>query len=491
MCGIVGRYGQPIHPTFARALVRGMLGAVAHRGPDGDGILVTGRAALGHARLSIIDLEGGAQPMSDELGEVSITFNGEIFNYVELRRDLTSRGVQFRTQSDTEVILRLYQEKGDSCVEDLNGDFALAIYDRARERLLLARDRMGVRPLFYANTKDALLFGSEIKALLAAGVDAAADPIALDQIFTLWSPLPPRTAFANISELPPGHVLIATPDGVITRPYWSLQFPRAGEEADVVDETALAQELQALLADATRIRLRADVPVGAYLSGGLDSAIVATLARDVAGQRLATFSVTFDSPEFDESAYQLRMVAELGAEHRSVACTSAAIGAEFPDVVAHMERPVLRTAPGPLFALSRLARDSGCKVVLTGEGADEVFAGYDIFKEAKVRAFCARQPESRFRSLLFRRLYPYLPGVQAQSPAYLKAFFGQGLDRLGDPLFSHLPRFETTGRTKALFSGDMKATLAGYDALAELRDSLSAEFARWHPLHQAQYLESA
>jgi len=470
-----------------------MVAAIAHRGPDGQGVHVDGPAALGHTRLSIIDLVGGRQPLLDETGELAISFNGEIFNYVELREELAAKGVRFLTRSDTEVILQLYKLKGEACVEDLVGDFAFAIWDRRQHKLLLARDRMGVRPLYWARTGDRLYFASEVKALLATGeIEARPDPVGLDQLFTLWSTIAPRTAFKNIQQLPPGHMMIVTHRRVDVRRYWQLSFPSLAEEASFGDdESVIAEELRHLLTDATRVRLRSDVPVGAYLSGGLDSSIVTALASDVVAEGLKTFSVTFENDEFDESAYQARMVEALGTEHASVVCRNNEIGAMFPDVVRHIEQPILRSAPAPLFQLSKLVRQRGYKVVLTGEGADEVFAGYDIFKEAKIRAFCARQPGSPRRSLLFRKLYPYLPALQAQSPAYLNAFFGMALDQTNDPLFSHLPRFETTAKTKVFYSGDLKAALKDYDALADLREDLPESFTSWSPLAQAQYLETA
>jgi len=494
MCGIAGFFGRASTAVPARALLRRMVGAIAHRGPDAQGFFAGDEIGLGHARLSIIDLASGQQPMANADKTVWITFNGEIFNYVELRDELIARGRGFATTSDTEVVLQLYEEMGADCVTRLNGDFAFALWDVRQRRLMLARDRMGVRPLFYTRTKDALYFASEAKALLEVpGVSAELDPIALDQIFTFWFPLAPRTIFKGIEELKPAHVLIAEAHGTTVRPYWRLEYPRLGEERphDARAEAALADEVEHLLIDATRIRLRADVPVGAYLSGGLDSSLVAAAAKRFVPERLRTFSLTFESAEFDESEHQREMVRALGAAHESVACTAADIARLFPQAVRHGEKPILRTAPAPLLALSDLAHRNGFKVVLTGEGADEVFAGYDIFKEAKLRRFCARQPESRRRPLLFRRLYPYLPGLQAQSPKYLEAFFGAGIGPLDDPLFSHLPRFRTTAGAKAFFSRDLRAALAGYDALGELRESLPAEFVRWHPLSQAQYLESA
>jgi asparagine synthase (glutamine-hydrolysing) len=423
---------------------------------------------------------------------LAITFNGEIFNYVELREKATSRGRRFRTGSDTEVILALYEEMGLDCLELLNGDFAFAIWDAREERLVLARDRMGVRPLYHTRHDGDFYFASEVKALLAVpGIEAQIDPIALDQIFTLWAPIAPRTPFEGIEELPPAHCLVVDANGVRMKPYWTLQFPDRGEAFDARSEEEVAEELAELLDDATRVRLRADVPVGAYLSGGLDSSIVSALAARHVPDRLRTFSVTFDSPEHDESAFQQQMVRALGTQHSSVACADGDIANIFPEVIRHTERPVIRTAPAPLHLLSRLVREEGFKVVLTGEGADEVFAGYDIFKEAAVRRFCARRPGSRLRPQLFRKLYPYLPNLQRQNSEYLAAFFGAGEQPLDDPLFSHRPRLRGTAAAKLFYSAELRESLGDYDAAAELVERLPADFRRWHPLHQAQYLETS
>jgi asparagine synthase (glutamine-hydrolysing) len=210
----------------------------------------------------------------------------------------------------------------------------------------------------------------------------------------------------------------------------------------------------------------------------------------MAPRGLKTFSVSFDSVEHDESAFQRAMANALGTDHRTIECREGDIARVFPEVIRFTERPIVRTAPAPLYRLSGLVRDTGLKVVLTGEGADEVFAGYDLFKEARVRRFCARQPASRIRPHLFRRLYPYLPGLQQQSVEYLNAFFGVGAGSLDDPLFSHRPRFRATGGARLFYSGDLRETLGGYDAAEELASRLPAAFGTWHPLHQAQYLES-
>jgi asparagine synthase (glutamine-hydrolysing) len=493
MCGITGFFGIPDRSVPPRVLLQRMISAISHRGPDDQGIFVDDKVGLGHARLSIIDLVSGRQPMANADQTIFVSFNGEIFNYVELRQELIDRGHHFATHSDTEVILHLYEEMGADCVKRFNGDFAFALWDSRRKRLMLARDRMGVRPLFYATRGSSLVFSSEIKSLLEVpGIDASLDPIALDQIFTLWFPLAPRTPFKDVFELPPAHLLLADPDGIAIRRYWKLEYPELGEDAlGGRGERDIAEELGELLLDATRIRLRSDVPVGAYLSGGLDSSIIAAAIKSIVPDRLGTFSVTFDSPEFDESDYQREMASALHTEHRSIKIGGQNIARAFPSVIKHTECPILRTSPTPLFSLSKFVRECGYKVVLTGEGADEILAGYDIFKEAKVRRFCARQPNSRRRPLLFRRLYPYLPALKGQSQRYLESFFAGSPSEAQDPLFSHLPRFRTTMGSKIFFSPEMRHDIGDYDALAELRSRLPTEFDRWDPLSQAQYLETA
>ena len=488
MCGIAG-FVQLDGAPADRRLLDTMIREIGHRGPDDRGIHVARSTGLAHARLSIIDVAGGHQPLANEDESVWIVFNGEIFNYVELRADLESRGHRFRTRSDTEVIVHLYEEYGDDCVRQLNGQWAFAIWDDRRRRLFLSRDRLGVRPLFYTTSGHRFAFASEIKALFTLpGVPRTIDPKGIDQTFTFWHPLAPRTVFEGVSELPPAHSLAVEHDGVGSpRRYWSLDF-REGDP--VANEDAAAAELVALLEDATRIRLRSDVPVGVYLSGGLDSSLIGALVCRVGAERPRTFSIAFDDPEFDESAYQREVSEFLGTSHTSFTCSYSDIARSFPDVVWHAERPILRTAPAPLFLLSKAVREARYKVVLTGEGSDEVFGGYDIYREAKIRRFVAAQPHSAWRPLLFKRLYPYLPGIQAQSPAYLQAFFQARPDALADPCFSHLPRWELTARVKAFFSDELRDALRGYDAIDDLRTSLPESFMTLSWLGRAQYLET-
>ena len=372
MCGIAG-----VHNLVDRVvdphMLREMIDALRHRGPDDVGIHIDRQTGLGHARLSIVDISGGSQPMHEGNRSLWITFNGEIFNHIELRDELIQKGHRFATRSDTEVILRLYQEDGEKCVERLNGQWAFAIWDSRRKKLFLSRDRLGVRPLFYTRTASSFLFASEIKALLASPeVERELDPHALDQIFTFWVTVPPRTAFKKIWQLPPGHSLVLENGQIRISEYWHLEYEPPENQASADKEERLAEDLLSLLLDATRIRLRADVPVGAYLSGGLDSTVVAALARKLVGDRLRTFSVGFEDAEFDETAFQKEAATFLDTRHSDVRCSREDIARVFLDVVWHTEQPILRTAPAPLFLLSKLVRDKGYKVVVTGEGADEI-----------------------------------------------------------------------------------------------------------------------
>lgn len=491
MCGISGVL-EFKNPTVDSAMLRRMVAALSHRGPDGQGVHIDREIGLGHTRLSIIDLAGGRQPMSNSEGTIWVAFNGEIFNYLELRSNLIARGRRFSTKSDTEVILRLYEEMGEDCVHELNGQWAFAIWDSRHQKLFLSRDRMGIRPLFYARTGERLLFASEIKALFASGVvERRIDLQALDQIFTFWFALAPKTAFEGISQLPPGHSMVVERGEIKIARYWQPTYvPEIADDSSTSVERK-AEELLSLLQDATRIQLRSDVPVGAYLSGGLDSSFITALIRGIHTGRLRTFSVGFDDLEFDESGYQRRTTAFLGTDHKQVCCSYGEIGQVFPEVIWHAEQPIVRTAPAPLFQLSALVRESGFKVVLTGEGADEILGGYDIFKEAKIRRFWARDPSSHTRPLLLKKLYPYLQNLQTQSDEYLKNFFRVREQDLHNPFFSHLPRWELTSMLKRFFSADVRAQLSSFDSYAELRAALPDPFADWPHFCQAEYLETA
>ena len=467
-----------------------MLGLIRHRGPDSFGIYRDGRVGLGSARLSILDLAGGDQPIHNEDRTVWIVYNGEVFNYPDLREELERAGHRFYTKTDTEVIVHLYEDVGPELVRRLNGQFAFALWDSREQTLMLARDRMGIRPLFYRLENGRLLFGSEIKTIFAdPSVDRELDIQTLSDIFTCWSPLGDATAFKGIRQLLPGHVALYRDGRLETKPYWKLSFSGDGYRERPFESNREA--LSALLYDATKIRLRADVPVGAYLSGGLDSTYVTALVKKHFNNRLRTFSVSFSDERFDEAPFQLKAVDVLQTDHRMIRCTEKDIGENLPDVIWHTEVPMTRTAPVPLYMLSGLVRENNFKVVLTGEGSDEIFAGYDIFKEDRVRRFWAREPESTLRPLLLRRLYPDIfSSDTGRAGAFLTGFFKKGLSRVGSHVYSHLIRWENTAQIKTFFSDGL---LAQSGTIEEFVDRYTAtlpnDYTRWDPLSRAQYTE--
>jgi asparagine synthase (glutamine-hydrolysing) len=488
MCGIVGIHPLKQASPVPQAVLRQMLGTVRHRGPDQFGLYLfqdeRSSIGFGHARLSIIDLTTGQQPLCNEDGTLWITFNGEIYNYRELRRELKQAGHRFATQSDTEVILHLYEQFGVDCVHHLNGQFAFAIWDEQAHTLFLARDRVGIRPLFYTIDNNQLIFASEMKAILAAqNTPPTLDFKTLDQIFTYWSPLSPKTIFQNIQSLPPGQWMLVQEGKITIEPYWQPDFPTSRSDNGQT-LSAAAAKLRHLLTQATKLRLRADVPVGAYLSGGLDSSTIAALLYHDIGQKLETFSIAFADSAFDESSFQQQMASYLGTEHHVITCTHADVGRAFPDVIWHSETPILRTSPVPLFLLSRFVQNSGIKVVLTGEGADEFLGGYSIFKEALIRRFWARQPDSANRPLLLKKLYSYVQNLN--NPAYLKKFFGYRLGDVTEPGYSHLLRWRNGARHRRLFD---TAVLAELGNAQSPEMPLPTNFSQWSPLAQAQYLE--
>ncbi len=470
-----------------------MIGAIEHRGPDELGVYRDASSGLAHARLSIIDLDTGQQPLSNEDGTLWIVFNGEIFNYIELRRELEALGHVFRTRSDTETLVHAWESWGEGAFERLNGQWAAALWDARQQRLVLTRDRLGVRPLYYAEHAGRLIFGSEVKALFAGapGLPRRLDPLGLEETFTFWTVVPPQTLFQGIRELEPGHFRSYAPGrSVRDQAYWTLSYPGGGKPAFQGSLCEATEALGAALEQATRLRmLRADVPVGCYLSGGLDSSLVAALAKRATPSRFETFSLRFADTEYDESPYQRAMVARLGTRHSEIVVTRQDIAEVLPAVVRHAERPLLRTAPAPLFLLSRLVWERGIKVVLTGEGADEMLAGYDLFREAKVRRFWARCPHSDWRPRLLARLYPYLTRSCVAQPGFSRRFFGRGLEFAGEPGFAHGPRWASTGALKRLFSPAQREAVGSIDVVGRLLDDLPAQFPSWQPLAQDQYLE--
>ena len=489
MCGIAGIWSGPNAAPPRRAEIDAMVAALHHRGPDGRGALVEGPIGLGHARLSIIDLAGGAQPMGNEDGRIQVVFNGEIFNYVELREKLVVQGHRFRTASDTEVLVHLYEQHGDEFVTHLNGQFAIALWDGVCQRLVLARDRVGIRPLFYARVAGRLVFASEVKALFALpALPRRLDAAALASTFSYWSVLPPGSVFEGVQSLPPGHLMTADARSTQIKRYWD--WPFGDDTAPHWTDERWADELRTLLVDAVRLQLRADVPVGAYLSGGLDSSIITTIIRHHSDTPLRSFSLTFEDAEFDERAHQQALVERLGTAHSSIEASKASIAAAFARMVWHAEAPVVRTAPAPMMLLADSVRAAGYKVVLTGEGADEAFGGYDLFKEAAIRRFVARAPDSRWRAGLLARLYPYLAHSPAAGRAMTQAYFGSSLEQSASPWFAHVLRTSTTRRVLPFFREEWRSRMQAFDPQTALAALMPADFAKWPALQRDQYVEA-
>ena len=489
MCGISGILNFK-HPAQSdtNQLVRMTL-ALRHRGPDETGAYIDDWIGLAQSRLSIIDLHSGSQPIHNQDKSLWIIFNGEIFNYPEIRESLIKLGHKFYTASDTEVILHLYEEKNEKCLEDLNGQFAFAIWDVKKKELFLARDRVGILPLFYTITKDKFYFASEAKAIIEVSENATEfDPIGLDQIFAFWTTLPGRSAFKDVYELAPGHYIKCSTDKKFSiKKYWAINY-----SYDLVQKNKpipqVVNDISELMTDSVRIRLRADVPVGSYLSGGLDSSGITAVVKNNFNNQLRTFGITFQEESFDESDFQNKMVDHLKTDHSSVNATNEDIGKYFSEAVYFGEKPIIRAAPVPLFLLSRKVREEGFKVVLTGEGADEIFGGYNIFRETKVRKFWSVDPESKLRPMLLKKLYPYIFKDKRLFQT-LQSFFKLGIDDPANAFFSHIVRWSNNSRLKNFFADDFSKSIGDYNCFDDLRTMLPNDFENWDYIFKAQYLE--
>jgi asparagine synthase (glutamine-hydrolysing) len=411
MCGIVGivrlMSGEPVDPgRLAR-----MREALRHRGPDGEGLYASGPVGLGHRRLAIVDVAGGRQPMTNEDKTLWITFNGEIYNHEALRPGLEARGHRYETRSDTETILHLYEEAGEGCVEGLSGMFAFALWDARQGRLLLARDRLGIKPLYYAVSGHELLFASEIKALLAAGLPAELNEAVVPEYLATRGVAGSETLFRDVKVLEPGTTLTWTRgEGFRQRRYWSL--PPAAED-DGRGFAERASELRARLRSAVESHLMSDVPLGLFLSGGIDSSGLLGLMAPLVREPVRSFAVGFAEREADELGYARLAARAAGSVHRELVVSAREFFAELPHLVWHEDEPLAFPSSVPLYLLSRLAAEH-VKVVLTGEGADELFLGYNRYRvtawnERLGRAYGSLVPQGLRGGV--RRLVPRLPRV--------------------------------------------------------------------------------
>ncbi len=487
MCGFAGALDLTGLRDIDRSIVERMADAIRHRGPDEDGIFIDKAIAVAHRRLSIVGVSDGQQPIYNEDRSVVVIFNGELFDFPEQRDRLLAKGHKFRTSADTEIIVHLYEEHGEDLFEHLNGQFAFALFDIHARKLILGRDRTGICPLHWSRQGDKLYFGSEIKALLASGqVPPAIDPRGLDHIFTFFAMSQRRTMFKNVQSILPGHYLriSLTPDGkpadIHERRYWDLDFPDQGEEDNPSNEAALVDEYEATFRRAVEIRLRADVPVVGYLSGGIDSAAVMAQAAQVTGRSIPSFTIKVPRADLDESSNAMVAARHIGTNPTVVEAGPELISKVYPDLVSAADCPVIDTACAALHALSETVHKSGYKVALTGEGSDEALAGYVWFKMQKMvnaLGLGIVKPGTSLTGLACKLISP---STTISELAKKDALMG------GTQAQSGLWHMVSTSRNH-FYSRQFFDQLDGHNAFEDLNFDTD-RIRRWHPLNQSLYV---
>jgi asparagine synthase (glutamine-hydrolysing) len=487
MCGFAGIIDLFGRGEADRGTIERMGDAIAHRGPDGAGYFSAPGVSIGHRRLSIIGLSDGQQPLFNEQRTVAVICNGELYDYIELRAALEAKGHVFRTHSDCEVIVHLYEEYGEGVFEHLKGQFAFALVDLTKRVVFLARDRVGICPLHWSRQGNRVYLGSEIKALLASReVPIAADPRGLDHMFTFFAMSTRRTMFEGIQSLLPGHYLkIAfTTDGkpadIVERQYWDLDFPDAGQEDNPSDPKRLVDEFEATFQRSIELRLRADVPVVGYLSGGVDSAAVLAMASRVRGTPLPSFTIGFDDARLDETSKAMAAARHIGSTPSIVRTNSRAISDVYPTLVQAADCPVVDTSCAALWSLAGEVHRQGYKVALTGEGADEALAGYMWFKINKFQRMwdIGSFRPSRSGSRMFRHMM-----AEDQSISSLKR-----IDTMIGGPHAQSEMYSLVSNSRSMFySAGMKESLGDHIAYEDL--SLNTDrMRRWHPLNRSLYM---
>jgi len=483
MCGISGIFEFDQARVMARETVHRMNESLRHRGPDDEGIFVGSGIGLGHRRLSIIDVAGGHQPISNEDGTIWVMFNGEIYNYADLRKELLSRGHKFTTRSDTEAIVHLYEDYGEECFARLRGMFAIVIWDSNQRRLLLARDRVGKKPLYYYADRNRIIFGSELKAILAADdVPRPIDPLAVSDYFSLSYIPAPRTIYKSVRKLQPAHYLVASAAGLREAPYWRLSFSNVQNHT----EAEWCELIREQLCEATRVRLMSEVPLGAFLSGGVDSSSIVAMMSQLMDRPVTTCSIGFSAQEFDESEFARKVALQFKSDHHEDVVEVEAL--DVIDKLAwHYDEPFADSSAVPTYYVSKMARRH-VTVALGGDGGDENFAGYRRYifdrMENQMRSFV---PAS-IRRTVFGPLGRWYPGLAwAPRPLRAKATL-QSLSR--SPLegyFNSVSVFRPDEKSQ-LFTPDFQRQLADYDSLDVLRKHYD-EADTTDPLSRIQYVD--
>jgi asparagine synthase (glutamine-hydrolysing) len=500
MCGVVGLFSQggKVESESLERAVR----VLNHRGPDAtrQWIDERSRTGLGHARLSIIDLTTGDQPLANEDGTVRAIVNGEFYDFERIRKDLEKRGHRFRTASDSEILLHLYEEYGASCLEHLRGEFSLVLFDAKNDLLFAARDRFGIKPLFYGVHNNVLMLASEAKSLFAAGFPARWDEESYFQASATGGPLQDRSFFAGVRQVPPGHYLLATRSSSQLVRYWDFDYPEQSEQerlgkspapsdAELADDVA---ELAHILDEAVRLRLRADVPVACYLSGGIDSCTVLGLASKHAPKPIHSFTLGFDRAEYDEAPIAREMAAKAGSPFTEVPVDQRDFARDFADAIWHAEVLLINSNGVAKYRLSRAVRDAGYKVVLTGEGSDEIFAGYPHFR----RDLFLQQQQQNDDGTTATKLRELERTNAVSRGSMMPDGEGLPLESVRGAL-GFVPTWLEAGSTagrklSALLAPDFTARFAGRDAAALFINSLevSRQLRNRPPVHQAMYLWS-
>lgn len=485
MCGIAGF----ISKNCTEATLKRMGDMLSHRGPDETGYYYQDNVGLVSKRLSIIDLNNGKQPAYNENESITVILNGEIFNYVQLRKELEAKGHRVSNNSDTAVLPHMYEQYGTKMFERLEGQYAIAIYDMNCKKLILARDKMGIIPLNFYYKNGEFFFGSEVKAILATNrVRRELSYEAVFDVFTFWSPQYDHTIFRDVFSILPGEY-IEFQDKVIKRgKHFKLRYREIDEQLEIC---RTAEEVEELISKAVQKRLMGDVKVSAYLSGGLDSSLITSIIASRYNSSVEAFSIGFEDERFDESKYQKMVCNHLGIKHNTILFRNSEIPELIKKIIWHIETPLLRAGPMPLFKLSELVSKNNVKVVLSGEGADELFGGYDIFREVKIRNYLRKHPDSTLRMQLFRKINLFSDSRIQSAPAGSLNYFymHNGSDGLLD---SHYTRWRQFGFFERFFSDNVRSVInemqyPNYYRSLDL-ESIQ-EIKEWTDIQKSQYFE--